>query len=296
MRVFGAPCPAKTSPELISSLFKVFGLHAFDMKILLVVLIIQSLNLLAFTWFNREVWVRILALSQQHNIIQAEVGEASTTVREYMVKRRPGREDSQAWHNFLKNQAEAIESCDLFMQPTIGFRDLCIFVVTEFIRGYNHRRVVSDCQIQPLDKGCIQFEGILGVAQCLFKSPCNADHGSLFNLGTAIVPAGFNDLAIQTRRPQYTADNFYMKGKPIRGNEREPFYIQSAGDISEESERVSIARLPTTVEGQSRDQTSIAANIQISCPSLLYDHSRDFNEKLTCPKDRNPGCSALDSL
>jgi hypothetical protein len=37
------------------------------MKILLVVLVIQSLNLLAFTWFNREAWIRILALRQQLN-------------------------------------------------------------------------------------------------------------------------------------------------------------------------------------------------------------------------------------
>ena len=48
--------------------FQVSGLHAFDMKILLVVLVIQSLNLLAFTWFNREAWIRILGLRQQLNI------------------------------------------------------------------------------------------------------------------------------------------------------------------------------------------------------------------------------------
>jgi hypothetical protein len=35
------------------------------MKILLVVLVIQSLNLLAFIWFNRTAGIRILALRQQ---------------------------------------------------------------------------------------------------------------------------------------------------------------------------------------------------------------------------------------
>jgi hypothetical protein len=79
------------------------------------------------------------------------------------------------------------------------------------------RRALSDRQIQPFDKGCIQLRGILGVAQCLFKSPCGTDYGSSLNLDNAILPAGFNDLAIQTRWPEDTADNFRIKGKPLRG-------------------------------------------------------------------------------
>jgi len=38
------------------------------MKILLMVVVVQSLNLLAFMWFNRAAWIRILALRQQLNI------------------------------------------------------------------------------------------------------------------------------------------------------------------------------------------------------------------------------------
>jgi hypothetical protein len=53
---------------LISLDFQVLGFHAFDMKILLMAVTVQSLNLLAFTWFNREAWIRILALRQQLNI------------------------------------------------------------------------------------------------------------------------------------------------------------------------------------------------------------------------------------
>ena len=48
--------------------FRVFGLHDFDMKILLLMVAVQSLNLLAFAWFNREACIRILALRQQLNI------------------------------------------------------------------------------------------------------------------------------------------------------------------------------------------------------------------------------------
>jgi transposase InsO family protein len=56
---------------------------------------------------------------------------ASSTVRRYMVKRRPGPADSQAWRSFLKNQAKAMWSCDFFVQHTVGFRVLYVFVVME---------------------------------------------------------------------------------------------------------------------------------------------------------------------
>jgi hypothetical protein len=80
------------------------------------------------------------------------------------------------------------------------------------------RRALSDCQIQPFDKGCVPLRGILGVAQCLFESPDSADHGSSLNFDNTIVSAGFNDLAIQTRLPKDTADNFRKKSKSVRGN------------------------------------------------------------------------------
>jgi transposase InsO family protein len=194
------------------------------MKILLTIVLVQSLNLIVFTWFNRSAWFRILALRQQLNIYKRKVkkprlrnrdrlfwsllsriwgdwaselnlvkpetvirwrkrrfrefwrkksqgkpgrpaipqkhiefirkissdhpeyGEdrialeleikfgirhACSTVRKYMVKRRPGPKDSQAWRSFLKNQAKAMWSCDFFVQHTIGFRVLYIFVIME---------------------------------------------------------------------------------------------------------------------------------------------------------------------
>jgi putative transposase len=194
------------------------------MKIPLLMVAVQSLNLLAFAWFNREACIRILALRQQLNIYKRkskkpvlrnrdrlfwsvlsklwgdwmselilvkpetvirwrkrkfrefwrrksqgkpgrpaipqkhiefirrissdhpEYGEdrialelevkfgihhACSTIRRYMVKRGPEPTDSQAWRSFLKNQAKAIWSCDFFVQPTIGFRILYIFVLME---------------------------------------------------------------------------------------------------------------------------------------------------------------------
>jgi len=59
------------------------------------------------------------------------IRHASSTVRRYMVERRPGPTDSQAWRSFLKNQAKALWSCDFFVQHTVGFRVLYIFVVME---------------------------------------------------------------------------------------------------------------------------------------------------------------------
>jgi putative transposase len=59
------------------------------------------------------------------------IRHACSTVRRYMVKRRPGPADSQAWRSFLKNQAKAMWSCDFFVQHTVGFRVLYVFVVME---------------------------------------------------------------------------------------------------------------------------------------------------------------------
>jgi transposase InsO family protein len=59
------------------------------------------------------------------------IRHACSTVRRYMIKRRPGPTDSQAWRSFLKNQAKAMWSCDFFVQHTVGCRVLYIFVVME---------------------------------------------------------------------------------------------------------------------------------------------------------------------
>jgi hypothetical protein len=42
------------------------------------------------------------------------IRHASSAVRRYMVRKRPGPTDSQAWRGFLKNQAKAMWACDFF--------------------------------------------------------------------------------------------------------------------------------------------------------------------------------------
>ncbi len=59
------------------------------------------------------------------------IRHASSTVRRYWVKRRPPS-DSQAWRSFLKNQAEAIWTCDFLVQHSVGFRVLYVFIIMEF--------------------------------------------------------------------------------------------------------------------------------------------------------------------
>jgi len=58
------------------------------------------------------------------------VHHASSTIRRYMVRRNPPG-DSQAWRSFLKHQAKAMWTCDFFVQHTIGFRLLYVFVIME---------------------------------------------------------------------------------------------------------------------------------------------------------------------
>jgi len=59
------------------------------------------------------------------------IRHACSTIRKYRAKRRPGSTDCQAWRSFMKNQAKALWSCDFFVQHTVGFRVLYIFVILE---------------------------------------------------------------------------------------------------------------------------------------------------------------------
>jgi putative transposase len=59
------------------------------------------------------------------------IHHACSTIRRYMLEKRPGTTDSQTWRNFLKNQAKALWCCDFFVQQTVGFRVLYVFVVME---------------------------------------------------------------------------------------------------------------------------------------------------------------------
>jgi transposase InsO family protein len=56
---------------------------------------------------------------------------STATIRKYRVVRNPGPRDSQAWRTFLKNQAEAVWTCDFLVHYTLGFRVLHVFVLME---------------------------------------------------------------------------------------------------------------------------------------------------------------------
>ena len=56
---------------------------------------------------------------------------STATIRKYRTRGKFRPRDSQNWKTFLKNQAEAIWSCDFFVQHTLGFRVLYIFVLME---------------------------------------------------------------------------------------------------------------------------------------------------------------------
>jgi len=48
-----------------------------------------------------------------------------------MLKQPAGPRDSQAWRSFLKSQAKAIWCCDFFVQHTVCFRVLYVFLIME---------------------------------------------------------------------------------------------------------------------------------------------------------------------
>jgi len=50
VKLAGVPCSAKTPSELISLDLWVSGIHASGMKILLMMAVVQSLNLVIFAW------------------------------------------------------------------------------------------------------------------------------------------------------------------------------------------------------------------------------------------------------
>jgi putative transposase len=59
------------------------------------------------------------------------IEHSPATVRKYMVRPSRPRRDSLTWRTFLKNQADAIWSCDFCVQPTVRFTTLYLFVVME---------------------------------------------------------------------------------------------------------------------------------------------------------------------
>ena len=59
------------------------------------------------------------------------ITHSQATIRKYMVKSSRPRGYSMTWRTFLKNQADAIWTCDCCVQYTVKFTALYIFVVME---------------------------------------------------------------------------------------------------------------------------------------------------------------------
>ena len=59
------------------------------------------------------------------------IKHSEATVRKYMVRVQRPRRPSQGWSTFLKNQADAIWTCDFCVQHTVRFTALYVFVVME---------------------------------------------------------------------------------------------------------------------------------------------------------------------
>ncbi len=66
--------------------------------------------------------------------IKFGIKHSPTTVGKYMVKTRGKPRGTQSWGTFLKNQADAIWSCDFLVQYTVGFTALYVFVFMELGR------------------------------------------------------------------------------------------------------------------------------------------------------------------
>src|SRR5437773_2772662 len=82
------------------------------------------------------------------------------------------------------------------------------------------RRALSDREVQPFDKGRVQFRGVLGISKDLLQSPVGTDYGPSLDLHNTIVPTRFDDLPVETRRSKDTADDLRIKVNPsvvIRG-------------------------------------------------------------------------------
>ena len=89
------------------------------------------------------------------------IRHSTATIRKYMVSGRPGSRDSQAWRAFLQNQSKAIWSCDFFVEHTVGFRVLYVFVIMELAsRKVVHFNVTEyptiDWVKQPVRNSCFE--------------------------------------------------------------------------------------------------------------------------------------------
>ena len=105
-------------------------------------------------------------------------------------------------------------------------------------------RALSDREIQPFDKGRVQFRRVLEVAQRFFESPRVADQHSSLDLDDTIVPTSLDHLAVQTRWSQNATDNSLVELESVSDDQGDTVKIHSAGYILKEGKCVSVASSP----------------------------------------------------
>ena len=96
--------------------------------------------------------------------IKVGIRHAGSTIRRYMIKRRPGNADPQTWKTFLKNQAKSMWACDFFIQYTVRFRILYIFIIMELAS----RKVIH---IQVTDQPTIEWTEQQILNACFLEQP-----------------------------------------------------------------------------------------------------------------------------
>jgi hypothetical protein len=79
-------------------------------------------------------------------------------------------------------------------------------------------QTLSDREIQPFDERRVRFRRVLGVAQRLFQSPRRTNHRSSLDPDYTIVPARFDNLAVETRWAEDATDYFLVELESVRGD------------------------------------------------------------------------------
>ena len=88
-------------------------------------------------------------------------------------------------------------------------------------------------------------------------------NGASFDLHDAIVPSRLENLAIETSRPEDATDDLLVEIESVGDDQWETLKGHPVGDVAHEGKRVAVASSADSVEGQRRDQTSIAAKIHV---------------------------------
>ena len=102
-------------------------------------------------------------------------------------------------------------------------------------------RALPDGQIQPLDERRVQCRGVLGVIERVIKSPRGSVQRSAFDLDDAIVPARFEDLAVETRWPEEATDDLLVEFESIRDDQGKTSEIHPLRKVAKQSVSVPVA-------------------------------------------------------